>query len=60
MLVLQQNGNAKNDVNVEEELSEEDKALKENLELLVTRAKDVDEGLATTALESIRTEIRWV
>ncbi|KAI8101751.1 hypothetical protein M9434_006817 [Picochlorum sp. BPE23] len=52
------NGNAKNDVNVEEELSEEDKALKENLELLVTRAKDVDEGLATTALESIRTEIR--
>eukprot|EP00889_Picochlorum_renovo_P004591 jgi/Picre1/31621/NNA_006972.t2 len=52
------NGNAKNDLNVEEELSEEDKALKENLELLVTRAKDVDEGLATTALESIRTEIR--
>ena len=44
----------------EEELSEEDKALKENLEMLVARAKDVDRGVAKVAIEAIGTEIRWV
>lgn len=43
----------------EEDISEEDKALKENLELLVTRAKDVDRNLAKIALEAIGTEIRY-
>lgn len=34
--------------------------MKENLELLVTRAKDVDRNLAKVALEAIGTEIRYV
>lgn len=43
----------------EEDISEEDKALKENLELLVTRAKDVDRNLAKVALDAIGKEIRY-
>lgn len=43
---------------VEDELSEEDQALKEKLELLVTRAMDVDTGVQKLALDTIRNEIR--
>lgn len=42
----------------EDELSEEDLALKEKLELLVTRVKDSDPGVQKLALDTIRTEIR--
>lgn len=42
----------------DEELSEEDQQLKDNLELLVTRAKDGDMKLAKVAVESIGNEIR--
>lgn len=40
------------------DLSDEDRALKERLELLVERACDADQALAKVALESIRVEIR--
>lgn len=40
------------------DLSEEDRALKEKLQLMVTRATDPDEGVQKLALETIRTEIR--
>lgn len=40
------------------DLSDEDRALKERLELLVERARDGDQALAKVALESIRVEIR--
>lgn len=42
----------------EDELSEEDHALKEMLDLLVARAMDSDSGVQKLALESIRNEIR--
>ena len=42
----------------EEDLSEEDRELKENLELLVTRAKDKKQEIAKAALEAIASEIR--
>lgn len=42
----------------EEELSEEDAKLKEDLELLVTRAADTDAGVAKLAIDSLGTEIR--
>eukprot|EP01137_Pigoraptor_chileana_P004075 Opistho-2@45258 len=41
-----------------EELSEEDKQLKEELELLVERLKDADASLHKPALEALRTHIR--
>jgi hypothetical protein len=40
------------------EMSEEDAALKENLELMVMRASDPQEGVAKLALETMRREIR--
>lgn len=40
------------------DLSEEDRALKEKLQLMVERAMDPDEGVQKLALETIRTEIR--
>lgn len=42
----------------EMEMSEEDAALKENLELMVMRASDPQEGVAKLALETMRREIR--
>lgn len=42
----------------DEDLSEEDVALKEKLELLVTRAMDKESAIQKAALETIRTEIR--
>lgn len=48
------NGKAK----LEAELSEEDAALKENLELMVMRASDPKAGVAKLALETMRREIR--
>jgi len=48
------NGKAK----LEAELSEEDAALKENLELMVMRASDPNAGVAKLALETMRREIR--
>ena len=41
-----------------EELSEEDQQLKENLELLVERARDVEAGVQKLAIQSIANEIR--
>lgn len=41
-----------------EELSEEDQEKKEQLEMLVERAMDVDEGIQKQALETIRSEIK--
>jgi 26S proteasome regulatory subunit N1 len=49
--------NAK-DADPDADLSDEDRVLKERLELLVDRARDGDQGLAKVALESIRVEIR--
>lgn len=40
------------------ELSEEDRALKEKLQLMVERAQDADVGVQKLALETIRSEIR--
>ena len=40
------------------ELSEEDIALKERLELYVTRTADADPGVAKLAMEELRKEIR--
>lgn len=42
----------------EVELSEEDAALKENLELMVMRASDPKAAVAKLALETMRREIR--
>ena len=42
----------------EEDISAEDKALLEGLELAVERAKDKDHGVQKAALEHLRTEIR--
>lgn len=42
----------------EEDLSEEDAALKEQLELLVERVQDSDAGVQKLALDTIRSEIR--
>lgn len=42
----------------EEELSEEDIALKQNLELLVERAQDPEPGIQKASLEQMRQEIR--
>lgn len=42
----------------DDELSEEDQALKEKLDLLVTRVMDPDHEIQKFALETIRTEIR--
>lgn len=50
--------NKKTPDDADDELSEEDRALKEKLELLVTRAMDKDVGVQKLALETIRTEIR--
>ena len=38
--------------------SEEDIQKKEELELLVTRTQDADEGIARVALETLKTEIK--
>jgi len=46
------------DKKTEVELSEEDAALKENLELMVMRASDPKAGVAKLALETMRREIR--
>jgi 26S proteasome regulatory subunit N1 len=46
------------DKKTEVELSEEDVALKENLELMVMRASDPKAGVAKLALETMRSEIR--
>ena len=43
----------------EEELSEDDKKLKEDLQLMVTRVADADAGVQKLAIESLGTEIRW-
>lgn len=42
----------------EVELSEEDLAIKEGLELMVTRASDPEPGVVKLALEGMRNEIR--
>lgn len=42
----------------EEDLSEEDAALKEQLELLVERVQDTDAGVQKLALDTVRSEIR--
>lgn len=42
----------------DEELTEEDRALKEDLEMLVTRLKEQDQKLWLPTLESLRTSIR--
>jgi 26S proteasome regulatory subunit N1 len=41
-----------------EEMSPEDKLLLEGLELAVTRTKDTDPGIVSTALEHLATEIK--
>lgn len=43
---------------VEDELSEEDAELKNNLEMLVERVKESNLGVQNTALEALRKEIR--
>lgn len=50
--------NNKNKKEPADELSAEDKELKENLELLVFRVRDSEAGVARLALETMRTEIR--
>lgn len=42
----------------EEELSEEDQKLKDDLELMVTRVGDSDAGVQKLAIEALGTEIR--
>ena len=44
----------------EADLSEEDQELKNNLEMLVQRAKDSDTGVQRLALENINKHIRCV
>ena len=46
------------DAKPEVEMSDEDAALKENLELMVTRAGDPQAGVAKLALETMRREIK--
>lgn len=46
------------DVVADDDLSEEDRQLKEKLELLVSRIKDPELGVQKMALETIRSEIR--
>uniref|UniRef100_A0A0D3F0N6 26S proteasome non-ATPase regulatory subunit 2 homolog n=1 Tax=Oryza barthii TaxID=65489 RepID=A0A0D3F0N6_9ORYZ len=48
----------KKDEKKDDDLSEEDLALKEQLELYVVRAQDADPGVQKLALESMRQEIR--
>ncbi|XP_006656439.2 26S proteasome non-ATPase regulatory subunit 2 homolog A-like [Oryza brachyantha] len=48
----------KKDEKKDDDLSEEDQALKEQLELYVVRAQDPDPGVQKLALESMRKEIR--
>ncbi|TVU07734.1 hypothetical protein EJB05_41103 [Eragrostis curvula] len=48
----------KKDEKKDDDLSEEDQALKEKLELYVVRAQDSDPGVQKLALESMRQEIR--
>ncbi|XP_062152652.1 26S proteasome non-ATPase regulatory subunit 2 homolog A [Alnus glutinosa] len=48
----------KKDEKKEEDLSDEDLALKQQLELYVERVQDLDPGLQKVALESMRQEIR--
>jgi 26S proteasome regulatory subunit N1 len=48
----------KKDEKKDDDLSEEDQALKEQLELYVVRAQDTDPGVQKLALESMRQEIR--
>ncbi|KAF0918826.1 hypothetical protein E2562_026199 [Oryza meyeriana var. granulata] len=48
----------KKDEKKDDDLSEEDQALKEQLELCVVRAQDTDPGVQKLALESMRQEIR--
>ncbi len=43
----------------EEELSEEDQKLKDDLELMVTRVGDADKGVQKLAIDSLGNEIRW-
>lgn len=42
----------------ENELSEEDQALKDNLDLMVERTKDVEPGIQANAIQAIATEIK--
>jgi len=51
-------GKGKKDEKKDDDLSEEDLALKEQLELYVVRAQDADPGVQKLALESMRQEIR--
>lgn len=44
----------------EEELSEEDQQLKENLELMVERVKDVEPGVQKMAIAAVAAEIKCV
>lgn len=48
----------KKDEKKEVELSEEDLALKENLELMVTRSADPLAGVAKLAMETMRSSIK--
>lgn len=48
----------KKDEKKEVELSEEDAALKENLELMVTRSADPQAGVAKLAMETMRSSIK--
>ncbi|GFS30594.1 26S proteasome regulatory subunit S2 1A [Actinidia rufa] len=48
----------KNDEKKDEDLSEEDLALKQQLELYVERVQDPDPGLQKVALESMRGAVR--
>lgn len=48
----------KGDEKKEVELSEEDAALKENLELMVTRSGDPQAGVAKLAMETMRSSIK--
>ena len=50
--------NKKGDEKKEVELSEEDAALKENLELMVTRSADPQAGVAKLAMETMRSSIK--
>ena len=54
----QEKGGPKKEEKKVVELSDEDLALKENLELMVTRVADPDSGVAKLALETMRKEIR--
>jgi 26S proteasome regulatory subunit N1 len=51
-------GQTKKGEKKEVELSEEDAALKENLELMVTRSADPEAGVAKLAMETMRSSIK--